>query len=113
MELQSVESGPRFSSGSEFRISYSSDTKQYSHTRRFISRDRFNVIRNTKIIRKADGTGFFIVMPAENAVHSLLSQGLYRIKMTFRRNNRRLDSSSQILSQDGNSSDEEVVIDVP
>lgn len=42
------ESGARFSSGSEIRISYSSDIKQYSHTRRFISGDRFNVIGNTK-----------------------------------------------------------------
>jgi hypothetical protein len=49
---------------------------------------------------------------AENAVHSLLSQGLYRIKISFRRNNRRLDSSSQILIQDGDLSDEHMVIDI-
>ena len=51
-------------------------------------------------------------MSAENAVHSLLSQGLYRIKISFQRNNRRLDSSSQILIQDGDLSDEHVVIDI-
>jgi hypothetical protein len=107
------ENNARFSSGSEIKISYNSDMKQYNHIRRFISPDQFRVIGNTKIIRKADGTGFFVVVPAENPLHSLLRQGLYRMKMTFRRNNRRSDPPSQILSQDGNSNDEEVVIDIP
>ena len=59
-----------------------------------------------RVLRKVDGTGFFIVVPA--AV-----PGQYRLKMAYRRDNRSADPDSQVLSEAGSSAPEHVTIDIP
>jgi len=67
---------------------------------------------NSRVLRKADGTGLFIVCPAAISSGSLLPAGEYRLAFTYRRNNRAVDSDSDILSEAGNSGSEEVNLDI-
>ena len=66
-----------------------------------------------RLLRRADGTGFFIVVPAINPPGSSLPTGSYRFILTYRRNNSALDSDSEILSEAGNTSPEQVTLDIP
>ncbi len=81
------------------------------HSRYFLPASSYASVSNPKIIRKADGTGFFLVPP--DPAGSSFSPGLYQLKLIFRRDNQALDSSSQILSQAGNRGPEVAVIDIP
>ena len=68
---------------------------------------------NSRVLRKADGTGLFIVSPAAISSGSLLPAGEYRLAFTYRRNNRAVDPDSDLLSEAGNSASEEVSLDIP
>lgn len=82
------------------------------HSRHFLPDDDY-VSENLKVLRKADGTGFFMVKldVALNVVPLALDQ--YRLKLTYRRNNKARVSTSQTLSQAGNEADEVVTLDIP
>lgn len=79
------------------------------HARHFLP-NRDYVTIDARVLRKADGTGFF-VMPA--APGSALSIGQYRLKLTYRRDNTGVDPSSLVFSEAGDSADERVALDLP
>jgi len=81
------------------------------HIRHFLPNTKYTSVANAKVIRRADGTGFFVI--ATPTASSELSKGQYRLNMTYRRNNKATDPNSQMFSQVGNSNPEKVTIDIP
>ena len=67
----------------------------------------------TRVLRRADGAGLFIVSPAANASGSLLAQGEYRLVFTYRRDNRAIDAVSDLFSEAGNTAPEEAALNLP
>ncbi|HEY2963643.1 MAG TPA: YncE family protein [Pyrinomonadaceae bacterium] len=65
------------------------------------------------VLRKSDGAGVFIVSPSASSSGSLLPPGEYRVVWTYRRDNRAVDTNSDVLSEAGNSAPEEVSLDLP
>ena len=54
--------------------------------RHFVSPEEFTEVNNSmRIIRKSDGTKFFILSPDNSSVGSTLQAGIYRITMRYRR----------------------------
>lgn len=82
------------------------------HARHFLPDDNY-VSEDVNVLRKADGTGFFMVKLDANLSSIPFSLGQYRLKLTYRRNNHAHVPTSQILSQAGNQTDEVVTIDIP
>jgi len=68
---------------------------------------------DARVLRKADGAGFFVVVPASNPPGSFLPPAPYRFTLTYRRNNRSIDSDSEIFSEAGNSAAEQATLDIP
>lgn len=68
---------------------------------------------NARVLRKSDGAGFFVVVPAANPPGSSLPAGLYRFTLTYRRNNSSIDSDSEIFSEAGDSAAEQATLDIP
>ncbi len=62
-----------------------------------------------RVLRKADGTGFFLVKPGGAAIPA----GQYRLTMTYRRDNRAAAPNSQVFREAGSSDPEQVTIDIP
>jgi len=91
------------SESADLRI-VSSDAKE-EHARRFLPNSALTMI-DARLLRKVDGTAFFIMA-------SSLTIGLYRLKMTYRRDNRSVDPNSQIYREAANSDPEQVAIDIP
>jgi hypothetical protein len=82
------------------------------HDRHFLPDDNY-VSEDVNVLRKADGTGFFMVKLDNNLSGIQFPLGQYRLKLTYRRNNRGHVPASQILSQAGNQADEVATIDIP
>ncbi len=82
------------------------------HMRRFLPEGAYAGV-DARVVRKADGTGFFIVVPAATLQGTQLIPGQYRLKMVNRRDNRSIDPVSQVFSEAGNSGPEQVKIDIP
>jgi hypothetical protein len=84
------------------------------HRRYFLPDDAYAPVNGARVLRKADGTGFFLLVPAaSSSAGTHLSIGQYRLGLTYRRDNRNADSESLVLSQAGNAKTEEARIDVP
>lgn len=83
------------------------------HSRRFLTKENYKTVTDAKVLRKADGTGFFVVVPTVSSEASQLPAGQYRLVMTYRRNNQTQDPASQVFRQAGNSDPEKVTIDIP
>jgi hypothetical protein len=66
-----------------------------------------------RVLRKADGTGLFIVVPSADPAGSQLTPGQYRLQLTYRRDNRAVDPDSQVLSAAGRTTPERPTIDIP
>ena len=92
--------------GVDLRITTSND--EAGHSRTFLPETVYQQL-NLDVIRKADGTAFFIVN--QNGVP--LDSGQYRLVITYRRDNRRIDPDSPVLSEADNTGDEIVTIDIP
>ena len=67
----------------------------------------------SKVLRKADGTGLFVVAPAVSPAGSLLPPAEYRLVFSYRRNIRAIDSESELFSEAGNTGNEEAALEVP
>ena len=82
------------------------------HVRHFLPDDNY-LNEDVSVLRKADGTGFFMIKldGGQNAVPFSLAQ--YRLKLTYHRNNRSRVATSQIWSQAGDDGDEIVRLDIP
>ena len=78
------------------------------HTRRFYPGSVYVETLSAQVLRKADGTGFFIPL-----VQSNLPGAEYRMDITYRRDNRHIDPESQVLSEAGDTSAERVILDIP
>ncbi|MCP4257776.1 MAG: hypothetical protein GY774_09655 [Planctomycetes bacterium] len=84
-----------------------------NHARHFLPDHEYSPV-NIKVLRKGDGTGFFIFATDEETDDQIdFSEGQYRLKMTYRRDNRDVDPESQVFSQAGFSNPEVVKIDIP
>jgi hypothetical protein len=82
------------------------------HSRHFLPDDDY-VAEDVRVIRKADGTGFFILKPVGGSGPAPFALGQYRLKLTYRRDNRAADPRSRLLGQAGDHSAEVVAIDIP
>jgi hypothetical protein len=80
-----------------------------THTRRFLPAAEYSTA-SAAVLRKADGTGFFLV-PTGGA--TTIDPGTYRLDLTYRRDNTAHDAGSLVLSQAGDKSDEHAQLDVP
>jgi hypothetical protein len=82
--------------------------------RYFLADDAYVPVNGARILRKADGTGFFILVPAaSSSAGTHLKSGQYRLDLTYRRDNREANRESLVLSEAGNTEAEEVTIDIP
>jgi hypothetical protein len=96
--------------GAELRLRTPDGTS--GHMRRFLPDTDYAPIE-ARVLRKIDGTGFFICVPAAIPVGSQLTFGQYRVKMTYRRDNRAVAPDSIVFSQAGVTDPEQVTIDIP
>lgn len=86
---------------------------QAIHARRVPPAEAF-AAEPVSLLRAADGTGLILVAPAPAAAGgSRLSPGIYRLDWRFRRDNTTQEPGSLILSENGDTADEEVRIQVP
>ena len=109
-------------SASEPGTARKEDEDPVGHRRAFRPAEDFAVVDGITILRKADGTGLFILQPV-SASASLLEAGDYRLKWIYRRDNRTNGNNStmesggggnyDVYSQDGDRSDESVQLDLP
>jgi hypothetical protein len=83
------------------------------HTRTFLPTTAYTHEPPVRLLRKADGTDAAVFMPAATSPGSQLPIGQYRLKFTYRRNNRALDSATTLLSRAGDQSDEVVTLAFP
>jgi hypothetical protein len=96
--------------GEDLRIRASDGTG--GHARRFRPAADYAPVA-AQVLRKIDGTGFFVIVPSATPAGSTLAVGEYRLRITYRRDNRAIDPGSQLLSEAGNKSDERATIDIP
>lgn len=82
------------------------------HARRLLPEAAYAPVA-ARVVRNADGTGFFLVVPAATPAGTRLDPGEYRLRWTYRRDNRAADPASQVLSEAGDRSPEQAVLDVP
>jgi len=83
------------------------------HSRRFLPDDAYDDLANVKVLRKADGTGLFLFLPAATPIGSRLPPGQYRLAFTYRRDNTAVDADSIVYQEVGNSEPETAVLDLP
>jgi hypothetical protein len=83
------------------------------HTRTFLRSGRYATVADFKVLRRPDGCGFFIVLPAAVPEGSRFPQGEYRVKLSYRLDNTVVDPSSQIQREASVSDPEITQIDVP
>ena len=83
-----------------------------AHSKHFLP-DTYYVSEDVSVLRKADGTGFFMIHLDDNLNVLPLSPGQYRLKLTYHRNNRTRVPTSQVFSQAGNDANEIVTLDIP
>jgi hypothetical protein len=88
------------------------------HLRRFMDAKDYTsiVAQEWRTLRKADGTGFFLLkldLSATPHTVSPLPEAQYRLDLTYKRDNRAADPDSQVLSEAGGKANEQVTLDVP
>jgi hypothetical protein len=110
VDAVSVDPDRRIVYGIELRI-VAPDGK-ILHARHFLPDDDY-VPEDMGVLRKVDGTGFFIIKPDGGSKLLPFLAGQYRLKLTYHRNNRERVSTSQIWSQAGSDADEIVTLDIP
>ena len=82
------------------------------HNRGFLPADEY-VSLDVRVLRKADGTGFFVLAPGAAPPGSELLAGQYRLKLAYRRDNRATEQNSQVFGQAGDSHPESTTLDIP
>ena len=83
------------------------------HRRRFLPDSMYKAITGVRLLRKADGTGFFVTASDRSRTENRLAPGQYRLKMAFRRENTEIERESQILSECGKTTPELTTLDIP
>lgn len=82
------------------------------HSRHFLPDDDY-VNEDLSVLRRADGTGLFLVKPGSGSNLNPFPLSQYRLKLTYHRNNRTRIATSQIWTQAGNDADEIITLDIP
>jgi hypothetical protein len=82
------------------------------HSRRFLLPTEYTALA-AKVLRKADGTEFAIVLAASSPPGAALPQAQYRLRLAYHRDNTAAVPGSTVLSQAGESTDEIVTLDIP
>jgi hypothetical protein len=80
-------------------------------TRRFLPEGDYARVA-ARLLRKADGTGFFFLAPDSSPSGTRLPAGQYRFKLSYARDNRAADPTSQVYSQAGDSGPESAAVDI-
>jgi hypothetical protein len=83
-----------------------------SHRRTFLPDADYVAIPGARVLRRADGLDFALVVPSADAPGSRLRPGDYRLRFTYRRDNSTAELVAPILSQAGDISDEVVTLRV-
>jgi hypothetical protein len=83
-----------------------------AHRKTFLDRALFTPVPFT-VLREADGTAFFVFVPSAPPPGTQLAQAQYQLRLTYRRDNRALQPDSQLLSEAGQRTDENVSLDIP
>jgi hypothetical protein len=83
-----------------------------AHMRRFLPDGDYSE-KQAKMLRSADGTGIILFGPDTTVSRQQLKPGEYRLRWEYRRDNTKLDQTSLVLSQNGRTSPEVTVIDIP
>jgi hypothetical protein len=83
------------------------------HARSFQPDGDYESIDDVRVLRKADGTAFAVIVPSTAAPGSQLVPADYRLRLTYRRDNQAFDPGSLVFSQAGVTADEVVTLDVP
>jgi alpha-tubulin suppressor-like RCC1 family protein len=96
--------------GAELRLATARGTG--AHARGFRPANDYIPVA-ARVLRKADGTGLFIAVPASTPAGSQLTVGQYRLQLAYRRDNRATDPDSPVFSAAGNSAPEQVTVDIP
>lgn len=96
----------------EADLRLANNREEQNHRRLFLSEGEYDPIA-MQVLRKADGTGLVLMIPDASRRDSVLPSGEYRLRLRYLRNNKASDPTSQIFSEAGNSSSEDVVLDVP
>jgi hypothetical protein len=99
------------SGGAELRLVLPGDAE--GHRRHYLSSDAYAPVSEARFLRKADGTGFFVLAPTSSSAVAHLASGQYRLELTYRRDNSGADSESLVLSEAGNTTPERATIDIP
>ena len=79
-----------------------------AHSRGFVPSSDFVPLSDIRVLRKADGTSFFVFSASE-----ALTRGTLRLALSYRRDNRINDPGSPVLSVIGDISAEHVEVQIP
>jgi hypothetical protein len=82
------------------------------HARHFLPDDDY-VPQDVRVLRKADGTGVFLMMPSTSPGATPFPLAQYRLKLSYRRDNRARVPGSPVWSQAGGTAAEAVTLDIP
>jgi hypothetical protein len=83
------------------------------HTRTFLRSSQYVPVAGFKVLRRPDGCGFFLALPAAVPEGSRFPRAEYRLNLTYRLDNTAIDPTSQIQREAGDSSPETTQIDLP
>ena len=83
------------------------------HTRSFFRSSRYAPVQDVKVLRRADGCGFFLAQASTVPEGSRFERAEYRVKLTYRLDNTAVDPDSQIQREAGRSDPESTRIDLP
>jgi hypothetical protein len=83
------------------------------HARPFLPDTAYGPAGGIRVLRNGDGTGVFLVLPSPSPPGSSLRPGEYRLRWTYRRDNRAAEPGSCVLSKAGDSTPESAVLDLP
>jgi hypothetical protein len=82
------------------------------HSRRFLPDSAFAAV-GAHVLRKTDGTGLAVIVPAGHPTGTHLDVGQYRVQLTYLRDNRAADPGSQVFREAGHTTPEVVMLDIP
>lgn len=81
--------------------------KTEGHQRFFLPEGKYRPADASRLLRKADGTGFLLVAPSTSEAGSLLVPGQYRLDLTYYRDIQSVDPANQVFSEAGNTNPEQ------
>jgi hypothetical protein len=93
------------------RLRLRPSTGDTGHSRQFLPASAWSTVPAARVVRKADGTEFILVLPSGGAAASELASGTYRLALRYRRDNTAADPGSLVYTRGGDASDEVAALD--